>query len=360
MSVIVSVSPFLAVGSIGGSFSTANVVAAPLRATGILGGRLYIAPRRIRPEFQIEIRNSAGSLEGLLVRNILGLQWAFLRKGGCDKASFFLIDPPDFFHCDAEVFLRHDVQIKLDVGSGMSTWWRGYVDDARMILGKPLQLAISASGWIYRLERISIVGLGFTEDEGGVLFENLDAAAIARQLIDRANTQGAGLSYSMSSVPDSGFIIEMIQFNESILSALKTLADLAGDAEYGVDRQKNFYFIRKSSTIGNVFVTGKDILSFDYSKTIQRLVNRIFLIGEDPYRKRLDDTASQTDWGIQSEVIRQPSINNDTDAAQWGAAIFANMSRPISRAQVTLGINNNLRIEEAIPIEKVRIKGPRI
>lgn len=261
--------------SLEGSFSEASALVDPIEIKLTLEGRVQIDPSENNPSYMVEIRNSAGVLQWALPKKIEGLEWSFLRQGGCDMARFVLVDPPT--NMGESALQGYDVRIKLDTGAGMKTWWRGYISDAQLILGNPYQMEVSASGYFRRLETDVVVGLGFPEENGGVRFENTDAAEIAQKLIDRAVAGGIPISYS--NIPQSGFTLKSIQFNASIASALKTLAALAGDSEWGVDRWAKFYFEAQSDATGNAFAIERDLVSMRHSLNSGGIVNRLYLVG---------------------------------------------------------------------------------
>lgn len=276
----------------------------PLGIEVLLLGRVKIEPDQVIPEYQIELRDSNDVLQWVFVDNIEGLSWSYLLRGGCDKASFTIRDPS--LSLVEETIQGYDVQIKLNPGYGMGVWWRGFVDDARLNLGDPYTFSIDASGWFYRLERLSVVGLGFPIEDGSIIFENQDAAAIARQLVDRANDMGVGINYTGVTAPDSGFILETIQFNSSIAVALRTLAQLAGESEYGVTRRKEFYFHPTTTTVGETLLVGKNVLDFEHSSNTSDLVNRVYILGGGGYKAIVEDNDSLTEdilqLGTDSEI----------------------------------------------------------
>lgn len=290
--VSVTADPLTLTLSLAGSFYNADSAVDPLELTLILEGRSFIVPSSNPPTYKIELRDSDDVLQFVFVDKIENIQWSYLRLGGCEQASFVVIDPPSGL--DETDIQNYDVRIYLDVGPGIKIWWRGHIEDARLQLGEPYRMTIVAKGAYGHLERVAIVGLGFPVEDGAVLFENLDAVTIAKQLIDKANSLGADITYTNSSTPPSGFVIESIQFNSSIFSALKTLGELAGNAEWGVDRNKEFFFRDGSSVTGNAFLLGKDIESAEHSYNTQDLINRIYLVGGDDYRAVVEDTSVLT------------------------------------------------------------------
>lgn len=273
--------------SLTGSFDASNSEVDPLESFATLSGRCRIKSAEEFPDVQVEIRDGT-TLKWVITTKLENLQWGFMRLGGCDIATLSILDPPNGMN--ETTVQGYDIQIKVDPGPGMSVWWRGYIDDARRSLGEPFRMDLSAVGWGRRLNHIAVVGLGFSEEDGGIFFENMDAAAIARSLIDQAIAQGLTITYTRASAPDSGFIIEYIQFNGSMFSALQTLAELAGEAEWGVDRNKEFYFITRNFSVDRVFLTGKDIQDLQHSYSIQGLINRIYLFGDSGYRAVIEDT----------------------------------------------------------------------
>lgn len=313
--------------TLGGLFYNTDSAVDSVNLNIILEGRVSISPLSTPPRYKIELRNTSGVLQFVFMDNIENVQWTYLRKGGCEQASFTVIDPPTTeilvpthsfvalmdeslitlssasisYAFDETQIQNYDVRIYLDVGAGMKVWWRGHIEDARLQLGDPYKMVITAKGDFAYLERASVVGLGFPSEEGGIVFEDLDATTIAKRLIDRVNALGVGITYTNSSTPDSGFIIEAIQFNSSVFSAIKTLGELAGDAEWGVDRNKEFFFRDEGDVGGSVFLLGKDVAQAEHSYNTQELINRIYLIGGDGYKAVIEDTSSLT--ADQSQIL---------------------------------------------------------
>lgn len=322
----ITATPFTLTFSMTGSTAAVNVEADPLTLNMYLKGRARIEPTQQPPLYQIEIMDTDDVPKYVFGRNITNLRWDTLRLGGCNRASFEIVDPP--VSMDETALHDYKVRILIDPGSGLDLWWQGYIERARLQIGDPDQMSIMASGLIYRLERISVVGLGFPEESGGVRFENMDAAAIARALIDRANTQGAGLTYTYATVPDSGFWIESQEFNSSTFTALKTLADLAGNAEFGVDRRGEFYFLPESGATDRTFIIGKDVLAADHSSDSGQMINRIYLMGAGDYRVVLEDTASF--------VSDQAQGDDDTSVNFGKSSTSQKLCQPFTTALKTL------------------------
>lgn len=280
-------------GILRGLYSNGDSEVDPLQAITVLRGRVRIAPASTIPYFHIELRDSNGILQHVFAKNVTSLRWdTEPRHGGCKSAAFALIDPT--LSLDESVLAEYDMRIMLDTGSGIDVWWRGYLLNPRLILGEPYRMEFSALGWAQRLDSEAVVGLGFKVEDGGIRFDNMDAAAIARTLIDRANVAGAGITYSAASAPDSGYLVTSIQFNSSILDALKLLGELAGEAEWGVNRRKEFYFRQSTTSVDQVFFIGKDLEEMIHDFDHDGIVNRLYLFGTNGARWAIEDNASLT------------------------------------------------------------------
>lgn len=229
--------------------------------------------------------------------------------GGCKTCFFTIVDPPASM--EAKNLSLYDVQIWIDPGPGISVWWRGFIETPEEVLGDTMNIRISASGYSRRLERISVLSLGFPVEDGGVRFTRTDATTIARSLISRANAIGMGLTVSDVTAPLSGFVIESIQFNGSVFDALTTLGQLAGESEWGIDANKTFWFLPTTTVIDRQFFRGKDVAGFERSYGSRSMINRIHLIGRDDYRVTLEDTDC---------LVIDISQNADDDTLDFGKA----------------------------------------
>ena len=340
-------------GSLLGSVSISGIEIEHITGIGIIKGRFRGTVSTSIPGYRVELRDGDGILRHILALKLQDLEWSSEpRAGGCKAASFTVLEPA--VGLDEATLPEYDVQVKLDTGSGWITWWRGYLLNPRLTLdaGSSLyQMQLSALGWAHYLERLPIVGLGFKTEDGGVKFENLDAAAIARTLVDRANAAGAGLTYTQASVPDSGYLITSMQFNASTFSAISELAELAGESSWGVNRWKEFYFlpsitapltppIRVHSftrimdeepqasatvtTVNHTFFVGRDLEFAVHDYNHDGMINRIYLFGADERKwliENIDDlstdvsfTTDNAELGFGKATSNQKLVQNFTTA----------------------------------------------
>jgi hypothetical protein len=65
--------------------------------------------------------------------------------------------------------------------------------------------------------------------------------------------------YQLGLVDTGDFEADTIQFLSSVKDALKTLAELTGDVEYGVDENLFFFWKTESTTINYKFFVGNNV-----------------------------------------------------------------------------------------------------
>lgn len=236
-------------------------------------------------DHRVELRDAAGNLQHIFPKPA-SLQWAYLRRGGCEQAVMEVV--ADFATYDPDTLQGYDMRVLLDTGAGLAVWWRGFVVEAARSLAEPDTFRLQAEGYASRLDPIALVGTGFPIEGGQVIFRKMDATTIATQMIDRAKPWVA-LTYDGTSAPASGISLDEFSVNGTILDALRTLAEIAGMRDWGVDRNLRFWFLPKSTAIKHVAVQGKDVLQFTDSSVSRNMINRLYLIGANENTFVLED-----------------------------------------------------------------------
>jgi len=231
--------------------------------------------------------------------------WSYLRRGGCENLTFEVSTA--FENIPAATYALYDCRLMIDNGSGMAVWWRGYVSDIRPAMGEPDKTQFTAAGWIKRLEHLSVVGLGFPILEGGIVWKNVDASRVARNLIDRGKAWVVPTYDLTDTAPNSGYVLPEIEFNGSIADAIRLLAEIAGNRDFGIDAGLVFHFRPKSTTLGKVFVPGDNVAGLGYSATAEGMVNRIYLFGANSGRYVIEDFSSLA--VDQSQTVDNASVS---------------------------------------------------
>lgn len=298
---------------------------------------------------RVELRDRSFNLLDILDREIMGLSWAYSRIGGCGEFSFEL--PRRF--CN-EKHISGDFNVRIYKRTGPETyalWYQGLVEDkVPSIKGDKETIAVRGHGYQAQLSRI-YVDQDYTSQEVSV---------IVKSILDNYITPNTNITYSASDIEATGFTPDSLKFNTDALRALQTCADIVGSREWGVDKDRKFFFKARSSTVGFRYPLGAKITDFDEDQSFKDIINRVIIQGGEiagsPYTKTYNDTASQLKYNIRTKVIQNSSITTDNVSQQYANSIFAEFNDVVRRVSFTL-VGNEDRIETTIPIPLLVLLG---
>lgn len=281
----------------------------------------------------------------VLDNEIMGLAWGYDRVGGCGSFTFNL--PRNY--CD-EKFISGDFNIKIYVRNESTNaydlWFQGLVEDkVPNISNDEETIAVQGHGYSAQLSRIYLNNVTYTGQEVSVIVK-----AILDTYIVGSNTD---ITYTASDIEATGFTPSSIKFNTDAMSAIQTLADIVGTREWGVDKDRKFFFKARSSMVGFRFPLGGKVTAFSSDDSFKDIINRVIIQGGDiagtPYTVAYDSFASQTKYGRRDSVISNSAVTTADVAVQLAASVFAEKSDVVRRGRAELG-DYETRIEATIPI----------
>jgi hypothetical protein len=135
-----------------------------------------------------------------------------------------------------------------------------------------------------------------------------------------------------------------IRFNH-VHSAMETLAKLAGNWQWGVDRNRQLNFLPAPTNVHHHFQVGKDIVDYKPLNSTKEIVNRVLLRGGtgknvegEEYRFFYTDydAASESQYGTHMEIKSVPEINDRQTADRYCEMLFADQAEPQDRVAVTV------------------------
>jgi hypothetical protein len=105
---------------------------------------------------------------------------------------------------------------------------------------------------------------------------------------------------------------------------MQTLADVVGSREWGVDKDRKFFFKARSTDVGFRFPLDDKILSFSNNTSSVDIINRVIVNGGDvsgsAYREVIDYPASQHKWGRRDKVLSNSALVTSQVANQFADA----------------------------------------
>ena len=293
---------------------------------------------------RVEISDKSFNLLEVLDNEIMGLSWEYNRIGGCGSFSFNL--PREY--CN-ERYISGDFNIKIKVRNestgAYDLWFQGLVEDkVPNIRGDEETIAVNGHGYQSQLSRIYLNNVTYTGQEVSV---------IVKAILDTYVTPNTDITYDAGDIVATSFTPSSIKFNTDAMSAIQTLADIVGTREWGVDKDRKFFFKARSSTTSLRFPLGGKVTGFSSDDSFKDIINRVIIQGGDvagtPYTATYDSTLSQLKYGRRDSVISNSSVTTADVAQQLANSVFAEKSDVVRRGRVELS-DYETRVEATIPI----------
>lgn len=299
---------------------------------------------------RIEIADKSFNLLEVLDREVMNLSWDYSRIGGCGSFSFDL--PRQF--CN-EKFISGDFNIKIKRRNpstdAYDLWYQGLVEEKIPTIKASNELiSVRGHGYQAQLSRIYL---------NDVTYSATELSAIVSDII---NTYVApNTDITAGTISSTGFTATLT-FNTDALSAIQTCADIAGTREWGVDRNRQFNFQPRSSTVGYNYPLGGKVLSFSSDDSFKDIINRIIIQGGDvggvPFTATYNSLASQAKYGRRDKVIQNSSVTTSDVASQLATAYFAEFSDVVRKGSCE--ILDETLIETTLPIPLFQIFAPAV
>jgi hypothetical protein len=299
--------------------------------------------------YNIEWRNKSGELQGYLTPYVSSVFWTWNQKGGCGQAQVIINMPYRKFEFRA----MDDIQIRvadLDNG-GTKLAYRGWVMAVTPRLKTPQQIVLHVRGYFDLLRFIVVQDSGAEMTYSGYYIHEI-VENIANTFISEKSVITVG------TIDESTFSADQLDFHTSVQDSLRTLADLQGNIEYGVDENREFFWREKDDTVRKKYIVGADIEVLSRKVDYSRLVNEIYFEGGKvagtPFRTSAANTDSQYAYFVAEDIVVNSSITTTSVAAQYLSALLADKATPKYLMRVKIP-NTSFRFEDTVPMGKVSI-----
>jgi hypothetical protein len=298
------------------------------------------------PGWYVELRDRNFKLLRILDTAIEAMDWQFDRFGGCGA---FNIKLKERFNALRGVNLQGEYDIRIHLpsadGSSVLLWYRGYVDKHSDDLNEKETVSISGMGYGRQLGRVVVAAT----------YINMSVRDIVLSVMSTYVAPKTSILFDPTRVGDAGFVASTIGFNTTADKAIKTLADLV-NAEFGVDKNRNFYFVPAGSTVTNRYFIGGDVTALNSPRAYDGIVNRLFIQGKDGLRFTVENVGSQERYGLREQVVVNASISSESVAQQYGQSFLRENARPVRKVRVNVRKVDE-PLERQFPIGRVAVDG---
>lgn len=268
------------------------------------------------------------------------ISWGYGRIGGCAEFGFTipsrfcrnLLIAPGY---NVKIYRRNPSTLNYDL------WYQGRIESSQpTIIGEVETLEVGGLGYQSELQDIYI----------DADYSSTEVSVIVKSLLDNYITPNTNITYDAGDIETTSFTPDSISFNGNASDAMRTLAEIVGSREWGVDSSRKFFFKARSASVGFRYPFGGKILRYQGDDSTRDIVNHVIIIGggDPPFSATYDDAISQLKWGRRDKAYINSAITTTQVATQIASSFFTEFGDVVRRARVD--ILDEVQIESTIPI----------
>lgn len=297
--------------------------------------------------YSVELRDNLGNLKQYITPWVSRLSWEWNRIGGCGRCSVTIKKG----YRDIQITPGDDIQIRLRSGSITKLMYRGWVASPTPKIAADENTTLDIKGYFDRLNNIIV-----QDDWDKKTYNNMSIDTIVESIVDTYITPNS--SITKGTIDTANFSADTLQFKCSVIETLRTLSELEGNIEYGVDENLVFFWRTESDTLRKKFFVGNDIESFEIKTDLNQLVNKVYFEGG-----KVDDvlfllsggaTDSQGRYFIAEGLLNNSSIISLSVAEQYINQYLQEKAKATVILRVKI-LNTTLRLEDTLPIGKIAV-----
>lgn len=283
------------------------------------------------------------------VRKPLNLTWGYNLIGGCAEFSFSAYSK----YCTDIIFgANYNIQIyrRNPTTKNFDLWYQGRIEDKEY----------NVSG---QEEIVTINGFGYQSALSDVLvdevYTDMEVSDIVKDILDNFVVPNTRITYDNADIEATGVTVDTLEFNNvKAGEALKTLSEAVGSREWGVDRNRKFFFKAWSSQIGFNYALGRRIRNLKVNNSSRNIANHIIVQGGDiagvPFVFIKDYAAGQTKYQRRDLILQRSAVVTDSVAEAIADAAYAERNDVSNRVRCDL--IDEVLVENVTPIGLFNIK----
>ncbi len=300
-------------------------------------------------KYTIEWRTKAGVFKQQLQPWAKKVKWTWNRRGGCGRCQITLAVPYRKHTFNA----LDDIRIKVwtDGTSDTKLVYRGWVSQVNPVLKDGQEIQLDIRGY-YDLAKHFIV-----QDSGAVkTYSATRVDLIVDDIVDTFLV--ANSSITKGTIDVAGYTADTLEFKTTVENALRTLADLEGGVEYGVDEDLVFFWRDEGTSVSQKFIVGDNIKVLQRKIDYSKIINKYYLEGKQtagvPYTRSGENASSQSTYFLAEAIIQNGAVSTNSVADQLISALLDANDAPKFQMNLTIP-NTSLRLEDTIPIGKISV-----
>jgi hypothetical protein len=145
------------------------------------------------------------------------------------------------------------------------------------------------------------------------------------------------------------------------MDAIQNCAEIVGTREWGVDKNRKFYFKARSESTTKIYPLGGVVKSFTSIESFRDIVNKIYLEGGEvsgsKFTRSGQDALSILKYGLREEIKTVSSITTNDVADEMIEAILSE-KKDLARKATMVVVNEETQHEASIPLGLLRLEIP--
>lgn len=266
----------------------------------------------------------------LLSKTYKQLEWWYHRIGGCGSLRLLTRESEIVADVANDRAWQWEIHCRIRLPGQLTgkTWYRGIVNQVTSELsGNELLTDVRGVGYSHLLNRIWVSRRYPPKTPiRTILSDLIDDYIIPNTTIRRADP----VDVTNGGIDEPTYVTKGdISLECSVFKALKIIAELEGNVEWGVDADRNFYWRRENSTVGMGFVLDKHTTYIRGGHYSAERINKVRVdalpLGSTEYqwtRGDITDITDITSKGEHNIVAEAPWFGHPSDAAHWADNII--------------------------------------
>lgn len=251
----------------------------------------------------------------------VALQWDYNRIGGCGQAAITISKPYDW-NLNA-IAPKFSIQLYM---SGQLRYWGKILKVNRKINTGSESIKITFYGYVNDLSK-QMIRKTYTGQEVSV---------IVKDILDTVVTPNTEITYSASDIDSTDYAVASLTFNHTVKDAMSLLATLGANIEWGVDRNKKFFFKKQDNVIRRVYVIGRDIVSHEYERDDEPVINKCTVYGANGQILSVTSSQSIGVFGSRDINVFESAITEASDAARLGVVTLQAANSSVRTSKFTI------------------------
>ena len=291
--------------------------------------------------FRIELMDDEGHIIELLEDKVESLNWSFKRLGGCDTAEIRLRKSwENYRYVTADYRLAIYINTAYRyINNDLNKVWQGYLVDKRPIFSDKESYELRFCGFSGQMSRIIIGGT-----EPYQRTQELIKATVADIMTNYVTIQTDVLyltRYVDLNIDDTTDLVEYrpsyINFSQKAFDCISYLASICGDWDWGVDKNRYFYFRKPNTALENIYWYGVNARDYSAMESYEKIINRVWVKSSKNYSMTFE---RDTDLAVSASQTTE-----NTDVACGMTTTFTQLKQTFtttrkSISKIRLKVNN--------------------